>query len=699
MFGTRVELRVSCSDLPNVDHFSKTDPFVVLQLRDEDDGTWYEVGRTEVVYDNLSPSFAHAFLLSFTFEEAQNLRLSVYDHERDGEDLSLHQFIASTTTTLSEILALGCRLTRPLQAPKGGIHGYGTITITCEEVRDYAAKVRMALSARELDRKHIVSTDPFLVISRLRRIGDEDEFVPVYNGEVARRTSAPEWNEVILSGQKLCNGDVNRTLLFQVFDHRVTGQHVLIGEFMTTLAELQRKRSREFVLQKHQRSGRLRHDCGTVFFRDFAILREHTFLDYLTRGCQISLIVGIDFTMSNGHPSMPKSLHYRDSDRPNEYVLALRAVGDILIHYDSDNMVPVYGFGAKMPGEDSVSHCFNVNLRNDNSEVHQVEGIVDAYYKALDALTLAGPTHLHEVLNLAIREASEHASQNDQRYYILVIVTDGICNDMQETIDSIIRASSLPLSIVVVGVGDADFKDMVLLDADDKALEVNGRRMERDIVQFVPFRNFRKKPSLLAKETLEEIPGQFLSYMNLHGITPMAPIDHGLGSHHGARGFDDDAMQDDPDAQGSQIHRLQSYLQHRRADDQVRALQQLQRERNEQWDSDSAMTPRDTSFTGSFGTPVGASASSPDKRDQRPPTRPRPAAARMARTQSSGPMRRKETSPAAGQPSKAAGKPLFRANSFHLSPKVRARSLSVSSERSAEGASSRSGIFDEDEGV
>ena len=34
-----------------------------------------------------------------------------------------------------------------------------------------------------------------------------------------------------------------------------------------------------------------------------------------------------------------------------------------------------------------------------------------------------------------------------------MIITDGIINDMQATIDEIVRGSSLPLSIIIVGVG------------------------------------------------------------------------------------------------------------------------------------------------------------------------------------------------------------------------------------------------------
>lgn len=90
-----------------------------------------------------------------------------------------------------------------------------------------------------------------------------------------------------------------------------------------------------------------------------------------------------------------------------------------------------------------------------------------------------------------------------------MIITDGIINDMDKTIDQIVRGSSLPLSIIIVGVGEADFSSMDILDSDDDLLYSKRYKkyMSSDIVQFVPFSEFKNDPRLLAKETLEEIPG------------------------------------------------------------------------------------------------------------------------------------------------------------------------------------------------
>ena len=54
-----------------------------------------------------------------------------------------------------------------------------------------------------------------------------------------------------------------------------------------------------------------------------------------------------------------------------------------------------------------------------------------------------------------------------QQYYVLLLLTDGVLSDMEDTKAAIINASRLPMSVIIVGVGQADFKDMNELDADE----------------------------------------------------------------------------------------------------------------------------------------------------------------------------------------------------------------------------------------
>ena len=78
-----------------------------------------------------------------------------------------------------------------------------------------------------------------------------------------------------------------------------------------------------------------------------------------------------------------------------------------------------------------------------------------------------------------------------QNYYILMIITDGAISDVDDTIRALVYSSTLPMSVIIVGVGDADFTTMDILDADDNLLkDRTGNVSRRDIVQFVPMRDF-----------------------------------------------------------------------------------------------------------------------------------------------------------------------------------------------------------------
>ena len=101
------------------------------------------------------------------------------------------------------------------------------------------------------------------------------------------------------------------------------------------------------------------------------------------------------------------------------------------------------------------------------------------------------------------------------------MITDGEINDMDATISAIIDASRDPISIIIVGVGTADFSSMHLLDSDGKLLSNGKAQASRDIVQFVPYNKFAAAGSItLAQEVLAEIPTQIIRYMGAREIIP-----------------------------------------------------------------------------------------------------------------------------------------------------------------------------------
>ena len=94
------------------------------------------------------------------------------------------------------------------------------------------------------------------------------------------------------------------------------------------------------------------------------------------------------------------------------------------------------------------------------------------------------------------------------------MISSGDVADMKSTTDAICEAAELPISIILVSVGDMDQKKFRFLDGDfdsdtgqrSKLIHSKtGESATRDIVQMVNFRKYRKDFKALARELLAEI--------------------------------------------------------------------------------------------------------------------------------------------------------------------------------------------------
>uniref|UniRef100_A0A8C0VI09 Copine-5-like n=1 Tax=Cyanistes caeruleus TaxID=156563 RepID=A0A8C0VI09_CYACU len=424
-------------------------------------------------------------------------RTEVIDNSLNPDFLHKFDFLGQAFCTLGEIVgSAGSRLEKPLT----GILGKkcGTIILLAEELGNCRDVATLQFCANKLDKKDFFGkSDPFMVFYRSNEDGT--------------------------------------AIKVEVYDWDRDGSHDFIGEFTTSYRELARGQSHfnvyEVVNPRKKMKKKKYLNSGTVTLLSFTVEAEHTFLDYIRGGTQLNFTVAIDFTASNGNPSQPTSLHYLSPFQLNAYSLALRAVGDIIQDYDSDKMFPALGFGAKVPPDGHVSHEFPLNGDASNPACCGIAGVLEAYQRSLRRVQLYGPTNFAPVVNHVARSAA--MVLDGSQYFVLLIITDGVISDMAQTKEAIVNAAKLPMSIIIVGVGQAEFDAMVELDGDDIRISSRGKVAERDIVQFVPFRDYMSggpgaglSMAGLAREVLAEIPDQLLSYMKARGIkpTPIPPM-------------------------------------------------------------------------------------------------------------------------------------------------------------------------------
>uniref|UniRef100_A0A3B3U9C3 Copine family member 9 n=1 Tax=Poecilia latipinna TaxID=48699 RepID=A0A3B3U9C3_9TELE len=479
---------------------------VVLYVQGVGTKEWREFGRTEVIDNTRNPDFVRKFVLDFFFEEKQNLRFDVYNVDSRSCNISKHDFLGQTFCTLGEIIgSTGGRLERTLS----GIPGKkcGVIILAAEELSNCRDIATMQLCANKLDKKDFFGkSDPFLVFYRSNEDGT---FTICHKTEVIKNTLNPVWQPFTIPVRALCNGDYDRTVKVDVYDWDRDGSHDFIGEFTTSYRELSRGQNQFNVYEVKNMCFyflSIQH-CLSVTLLSFKVESEYTFVDFIR------------------NPSQPTSLHYMSPYQMNAYAMALKAVGEIIQDYDSDKLFPAYGFGAKLPPDGKISHAFPLNGDSDQPNCVGIEGVLEAYFQSLRTVQLYGPTNFAPVINKVANCAAEIT--DGSQYFVLLMITDGVISDMVQTKEAVVNAASLPLSIIIVGVGPAEFDAMEELDGDEVRVSSRGRLAERDIVQFVPFRDYIDRSgnqvlsmARLAKDVLAEIPDQLLSFMKSRGIEP-----------------------------------------------------------------------------------------------------------------------------------------------------------------------------------
>ena len=343
---------------------------------------------------------------------------------------------------------------------------------------------------------------------------------PIYKSqEFTNRNNFIQSNIITLPLDVLCPNDNKNIPIYLGFFCPALNQSKPIGEGVFNIQNLEYNLNNDQLSNISLNSNKYNNLGSIQINYDESI--KLTFIDYLTKGMQINLDIAIDYTASNNENPIP--LHSLDSGYQNDYEKAIESCGSIIAFYDYDQLFPVYGFGGipNIPGNqmNMVSHCFNVNFQNDPN-IKGVNNILNAYRQSLSRVTLAAPTYFTPIIDKVISEIRSDLEnrQEENHYYILLILTDGCINDMPQTCDKIVEASYLPLSIIIVGIGNADFSLMEILDGDKHPLRNSrGELRKRDIVQFVQFEDFKKNNAIdygtdLTEEVLKEIPTQVEEY-------------------------------------------------------------------------------------------------------------------------------------------------------------------------------------------
>lgn len=490
---------------------------------------WVEAGRTECIKNCLNPHFRVHVTVPYHFEKLQHIRLGLWDIDsKKTEDLKTHDFLGDVRTTVAELVMkrvwtapLTSRNTKHTHKKFSGMkRDLGTITVIVHEGRDGGTMlVKAAMCGKKLDKKDFfLTSDPYVIVTQLGKSNSSSRS-QLYKSEVIRRNTNPVWRPFQFKVAIPKGGGKSDIILeFLVYDKDNHRRDDEIGKAVHSVQELEKAQPVPLINEKKKRKRRSYRNSGMLDFNKFQVISMPSFVDYLQGGLKLHFSVAVDLTASNGSPTEPLSLHYFHPYYGNRYTKALTAIANVLrVYCPSDNLFAAFGFGAELPGNPGyTSSCFPLGLGPDPM-CNGIEGILHAYASALHAVRLSGPTNFAPLIETVSRTASQRLNtQNDQNYDVLLILTDGVVSDYDLTVDRIISAShTAPLSVIIIGIGNRNFKKMKELDSDDKLLTSGDgtRQAARDICQFVDFGEYEHAPpEQLGAAVLAELPGNIVEY-------------------------------------------------------------------------------------------------------------------------------------------------------------------------------------------
>ena len=458
--------------------------------------------------------FGNSFLVDFFFEREQKVIIEPIINNNKIEDKKKEFILCKLMTRMDNKLSID-------------IEDIGTLEINYKKKGEQNNELNDETSIFQFSiilNNAIFNTEESLkgIFFVIKNIKDGKRKRPVYKSHEYNFKLNEKKNSsfISLDSNILCNND-DSPIFFELYAPKIKKAE-FIGYCSFYIKQLKSNLIKD-KLEKLEIKSKDNGKLGTLVI-NYSCNKIISFEHYIKNG-QINLDIAIDYTESNGSPNDPSSLHYIKAEGGNDYEKAIKSCGKIIAYYDYDQLFPVYGFGGIPQNSKEVSHCFNINFDEDNPEINILENVIKYYRESLGKVKLSGPTHFSPIIKKVMSEIYDEKmnKKEENHYHILLILTDGVSIDMKETVDCIVEASKLPLSIVIVGIGERDFENMEVLDGDIVPL-VNsfGEIRKRDIVQFVKFNNFKEKNAIddnkeLAEEVLKEIPRQVEEYYKFCG--------------------------------------------------------------------------------------------------------------------------------------------------------------------------------------
>ncbi len=249
---------------------------------------------------------------------------------------------------------------------------------------------------------------------------------------------------------------------------------------------------------------------------------DYCFIDFIKNGITLDPYIGIDFN--------DKLLHISDLEN-NQYMNAIRGFRETIINFTREFEVFGYGLNLlnfKIKTENNEPY-FNLNLKEDPT-IMGLTNIKIAYKECLDKIDFSENNNMLSPL-LKYVEKRIYEKKKLKNYSILFLLMSNAPKkeDFKNCIDNFIESSFLPLSILIIGIGDKESEFEKIKELYSGITNPsNGKRKQRDNICFISMKECNYDDNLLKDKCLTSLPRHMIEYYKLVETTPDQIKEHKL---------------------------------------------------------------------------------------------------------------------------------------------------------------------------
>ena len=245
----------------------------------------------------------------------------------------------------------------------------------------------------------------------------------------------------------------------------------------------------------------------------------HSLLDYLERDLHLATTLFIDFSESGEN-----NLHHLVKEQSTFFEPLMKNFIDILLPYNEDNFFRIYGYGFKPKEEikgDFDPYKFPINKKIDQPSIKESE--INKFYN--EFLNWVNFDKQKTNCDLIIKKFNETIKEDIddydiREYNILLLFVNNDIIDEKGFIKDLIFSSTLPISIVIVGLGKGPFAKLENIEQNFLSLsDDEGNKPKRKCIKFISF-NKKKNYQNTVKYSLIDIPDEMIEYLSIKNIEP-----------------------------------------------------------------------------------------------------------------------------------------------------------------------------------